>query len=81
MEKFLALYQGSSSIWQMENRYRTMLDGNLIMVLQLIGCVKIYQFVLMKQQKWCNLPVTKIVDKYYEEVQKNGGIGLIHHPS
>ena len=40
--------KGAAQSWQMENRYQTMLADSLIMVLQLIGCEKIWEWHLRK---------------------------------
>ena len=56
MEKVLqVISKGAAQSWQMENRYKTMLKENMNLALQLIGCEKIYQFVLMKLKKMAPL--------------------------
>ena len=75
MEKVLkVISKGAAQSWQMENRYRTMLDDKFdfgfavdLMRKDLSIC-----FEEAKKNK-AKLPITEIIDKYYYEVQKNGG--------
>ena len=75
MEKVLkVISKGAAQSWQMENRYRTMLDGKFD-----------YGFAvdwMRKDLSYCfneaiknnsKLPVTKIVDQYYKKIQGEGG--------
>ena len=58
----------------MENRYRTMLDGKFDYGFAVDWMRKDLSICFNEAGKnGAILPVTKIVDKYYEEVQKNGG--------
>ena len=75
MEKVLSVIsKGAAQSWQMENRYRTMLDGKFDFGFAVDWMRKDLSICFNEADKnGANLPVTKIVDKYYEEVQKNGG--------
>ena len=75
MEKVLSVIsKGAAQSWQMENRYRTMLDGKFDYGFAVDWMRKDLSICFNEADKnGANLPVTKIVDKYYEEVQKNGG--------
>ena len=66
--------KGAAQSWQMENRYRTMLDGKFDYGFAVDWMRKDLSICFNEADKnGANLPITKIVDKYYEEVQKNGG--------
>ena len=75
MEKVLSVIsKGAAQSWQMENRYRTMLDGEFNYGFAVDWMRKDLSICFNEASKnGAILPVTKIVDKYYEEVQKNGG--------
>ena len=75
MEKVLSVIsKGAAQSWQMENRYRTMLDGKFDYGFAVDWMRKDLSICFNEADKnGAILPVTKIVDKYYEEVQKNGG--------
>ena len=75
MEKVLSVIsKGAAQSWQMENRYRTMLDGKFDYGFAVDWMRKDLSICFNEADKnGAMLPVTKIVDKYYEEVQKNGG--------
>ena len=75
MEKVLrVISKGAAQSWQMENRYRTMLDGKFDYGFAVDWMRKDLSICFNEASKnGAILPVTKIVDKYYEEVQKNGG--------
>ena len=75
MEKVLkVISKGAAQSWQMENRYKTMLDGKFN-----------YGFAvdwMRKDLSYCfneaiknnsKLPVTEIVDQYYKKIQDEGG--------
>ena len=75
MEKVLkVISKGAAQSWQMENRYRTMLDGkfNFGFAVDLMRKDLSICFEEAKKNK-AKLPITEIIDKYYYEVQKNGG--------
>ena len=75
MERVLSVIsKGAAQSWQMENRYRTMLDGKFDYGFAVDWMRKDLSICFNEASKnGAILPVTKIVDKYYEEVQKNGG--------
>ena len=75
MEKVISVIsKGAAQSWQMENRYRTMLDGKFDYGFAVDWMRKDLSICFNEADKnGANLPITKIVDKYYEEVQKNGG--------
>ncbi len=75
MEKVLqVISKGAAQSWQMENRYKTMLKGEFEFGFAVDWMRKDLSICFNEAEKnGAPLPVTKIVDKYYEEVQKNGG--------
>ena len=75
MEKVLSVIsKGAAQSWQMENRYRTMLDGKFDYGFAVDWMRKDLSICFNEADKnGAILPITKIVDKYYEEVQKNCG--------
>ena len=82
-KRFLALYQRvqlNHGKWKIDIELCSM--ANLIMVLQLIGCVRIYQFVLMKQIKMVQFfLLQKLLINTMKKFKKMVAIGLILHPS
>ena len=75
MEKVLqVISKGAAQSWQMENRYKTMLKGEYEFGFAVDWMRKDLSICFSEAEKnGASLPVTKIVDNYYEEVQKNGG--------
>jgi 3-hydroxyisobutyrate dehydrogenase len=75
MEKVLqVISKGAAQSWQMENRYKTMLNGEYEFGFAVDWMRKDLSICFNEAEKnGASLPVTKIVDKYYEEVQNNGG--------
>ena len=75
MEKVLSVIsKGAAQSWQMENRFSTMLDGKFDYGFAVDWMRKDLSICFNEASKnGAMLPITKIVDKYYEEVQKNGG--------
>ena len=75
MEKVLQdISKGAAQSWQMENRYKTMLKGEYEFGFAVDWMRKDLSICFNEAEKnGASLPVTKIIDKYYEEVQKNGG--------
>ena len=75
MEKVLqVISKGAAQSWQMENRYKTMLNSEYKFGFAVDWMRKDLSICFNEAQKnGASLPITKIVDKYYEEVQKNGG--------
>ena len=75
MEKVLSVIsKGAAQSWQMVNRYRTMLDGKFDYGFAVDWMRKDLSICFNEAKKnGALLPVTEIVDRYYEEVQINGG--------
>ena len=66
--------KGAAQSWQMENRYKTMLKGEYEFGFAVDWMRKDLSICFNEAEKnGASLPVTKIVDKYYEQVQQNGG--------
>ena len=66
--------KGAAQSWQMENRYKTMIDNKFDYGFAVDWMRKDLK-IAMEESKRNNsaLPITKIIDEYYEEVQKMGG--------
>ena len=66
--------KGAAQSWQMENRHKTMIEDKFDYGFAVDWMRKDLSICFNEADKnGAMLPVTKIVDKYYEEVQKNGG--------
>ncbi len=66
--------KGAAQSWQMENRYKTMLDDKFDFGFAVDWMRKDLKIALDEAKKNNSpLPITKIVDGYYEEIQKMGG--------
>ena len=66
--------KGAAQSWQMENRYKTMLDDKFDFGFAVDWMRKDLKIALDEAKKNNSpLPITKIVDEYYEEIQKMGG--------
>ena len=66
--------KGAAQSWQMENRYKTMLDDKFDYGFAVDWMRKDLK-IAMEEAKRNNspLPITKIIDEYYSEIQKMGG--------
>ena len=75
MEKVLqVISKGAAQSWQMENRYKTMLKGEYEFGFAIDWMRKDLSICFNEAEKnGASLPVTKIIDKYYKEIQNNGG--------
>ena len=75
MEKVLkVISKGAAQSWQMENRYRTMLDDKFDFGFAVDWMRKDLSICFEEAIKnKAKLPITEIIDKYYYEVQKKGG--------
>ena len=75
MEKVLqVISKGAAQSWQMENRYKTMLEGKFEFGFAVDWMRKDLSICFDEAEKnGASLPITKLIDKYYEEIQKNGG--------
>ena len=66
--------KGAAQSWQMENRYKTMIDDNFDFGFAVDWMRKDLKIAMDEAKKNNSpLPITKIVDSYYEEIQKMGG--------
>ena len=75
MEKVLkVISKGAAQSWQMENRYRTMLDDKFDFGFAVDWMRKDLSICFSEAKKiQANLPITEIIDDYYSKIQKNGG--------
>jgi 3-hydroxyisobutyrate dehydrogenase len=66
--------KGAAQSWQMENRYKTMIDDKFDFGFAVDWMRKDLK-IAIEEAKVNNspLPITKIIDGYYEEIQKMGG--------
>jgi len=66
--------KGAAQSWQMENRYKTMIDDKFDYGFAVDWMRKDLK-IAMEEAKRNNspLPITKMIDEYYDEVQKMGG--------
>ena len=66
--------KGAAQSWQMENRYKTMIDDKFDFGFAVDWMRKDLKIALDESNKNKSpLPVTKIIDGYFEEIQKMGG--------
>jgi 3-hydroxyisobutyrate dehydrogenase len=66
--------KGAAQSWQMENRYKTMINDKFDFGFAVDWMRKDLKIALDEAKKNnSSLPVTKIVDGYYEEIQRMGG--------
>ena len=66
--------KGAAQSWQMENRYKTMIDDKFDFGFAVDWMRKDLKIAMDESKKNNSpLPITKIVDGYYEEIQKMGG--------
>ena len=66
--------KGAAQSWQMENRYKTMIDDKFDFGFAVDWMRKDLKIAMDEAKKNKSpLPITKIVDGYYEEIQKMGG--------
>ena len=75
MEKVLkVISKGAAQSWQMENRYKTMLNGEFDFGFAVDWMRKDLSICFDEAKKNGSiLPITKIVDEYYAKIQSNGG--------
>ena len=66
--------KGAAQSWQMENRFKTMLDDKFDYGFA-VDWMRKDLGIAMDEAKsnGSKLPITEIVDRYYSEIQKNGG--------
>ena len=66
--------KGAAQSWQMENRYKTMIDGKFDFGFAVDWMRKDLKIAMEEaKNNGSLLPVTELVDKYYAEVQEMGG--------
>ena len=66
--------KGAAGSWQMENRYKTMVDGKYDFGFAVDWMRKDLSIILNEaRSNGASLPVTALVDQFYVEVQKMGG--------
>ncbi len=66
--------KGAAQSWQMENRYKTMIDDKFEFGFAVDWMRKDLKIAIEESKKnQSPLPITKIVDNYYEDIQKMGG--------
>ena len=66
--------KGAAQSWQMENRYKTLLDNKFDFGFA-VDWMRKDLSIAMEEAKNNNseLPITKLIDSYYAEIQKSGG--------
>ncbi|MCB9680804.1 MAG: NAD(P)-dependent oxidoreductase [Alphaproteobacteria bacterium] len=71
---FDVITQGAAGSWQMENRWRTMVDGEFDFGFAVDWMRKDLGIVLAEAERLgLDLPVAKLLDGFYAEVQQMGG--------
>ena len=66
--------KGAAQSWQMENRYKTMIDDKFDFGFAVDWMRKDLKIAMEEaKNNGSLLPVTEIVDKYYADVQEMGG--------
>ena len=66
--------KGAAQSWQMDNRYKTMIEDNFNFGFAVDWMRKDLKIAIEEAKKNNSLlPVTEIIDKYYSEVQEMGG--------
>jgi len=66
--------KGAAQSWQMENRYKTMIDDQFEFGFAVDWMRKDLKIALEEAKKNNSpLPITEVIDKYYEEIQGMGG--------
>ena len=75
MNKVLdAISNGAAQSWQMDNRHKTMIEGKFDYGFAVDWMRKDLKIAMDEAKKNNSpLPITKIIDEYYAEVQKMGG--------
>ena len=75
MDKVMeTISKGAAQSWQMENRHKTMIDDKFDYGFAVDWMRKDLKIAMDEAKKNNSpLPITKIIDEYYAEVQKMGG--------
>ena len=69
-----AISKGAAQSWQMENRWKTMVDGKFDYGFAVDWMRKDLRITLEEARRnGASLPVTALVDQFYSDVQANGG--------
>lgn len=69
-----AISKGAAQSWQMENRWKTMVDGKFDYGFAVDWMRKDLRIALEEARRnGASLPVTALVDQFYSDVQANGG--------
>ena len=68
------LSKGAAQSWQMENRHKTMIEGKFDYGFAVDWMRKDLKIAMDEAKKNNSpLPITKLIDDYYADVQKMGG--------
>ena len=74
MDVIEVISKGAAQSWQMENRHKTMIEDKFDYGFAVDWMRKDLKIAMDEAKKNNSpLPVTKIIDEYYAEVQKMGG--------
>ncbi len=75
MEKVLkVISKGAAQSWQMENRYKTMIDGKFDFGFAVDWMRKDLSICFDEAKKnGAKLPITEIIDEFYSKIQSTGG--------
>ncbi len=75
MEKVVAtISKGAAQSWQMDNRWRTMIEGKFDFGFAVDWVRKDFALLFEEARRnGASLPVTALVDQFYAEIQKMGG--------
>ena len=75
MDKVMeTISKGAAQSWQMENRYKTMIDDKFEFGFAVDWMRKDLKIAMEEaKNNGSLLPITEVVDKYYGEVQEMGG--------
>jgi len=66
--------KGAAQSWQMDNRFKTMIEDKFDFGFAVDWMRKDLKISIEESKKnYSELPITKIIDGYYEEIQKMGG--------
>jgi 3-hydroxyisobutyrate dehydrogenase-like beta-hydroxyacid dehydrogenase len=75
VEKVIAtISKGAAQSWQMDNRWKTMIEGKFDFGFAVDWVRKDFAFVFEEARRnGASLPVTALVDQFYAEIQEIGG--------
>ena len=70
----VTISKGAAQSWQMENRYKTMVEDKIDYGFAVDWMRKDLKIVIEEAKRnGSPVPITEIVDEYYADVQKMGG--------